>query len=273
MSESKGFMKRDTFQDRLEKDEKELEELKQQNTQPKEQEDEEPAGAEEATFKKRYGDLRRHSQQMQKDMEDRIKALEGQLESASRKEMRLPKSEEEVAEWADKYPDVAKIIETIAIKKAKEQSKAYEDRFKEIDSMHANAKREKAEAELLRLHPDLPEIQDDQAFHDWLEDQSPLFQRSVYENTDDAKAAAAVITAYKAEKGIKTKRASTPKDAAKDVNVRGSRSKPDYNDSNGTIRESQVAKMTGAEYEKYADEIAEAIRTNKFIYDISGNAR
>jgi glucosamine 6-phosphate synthetase-like amidotransferase/phosphosugar isomerase protein len=271
--EKKGFIKRDTFADRLEQDEKELEELKKQNAGEVEQQEEEPTSTEEATFKKRYGDLRRHSQQQKEEFDKRISQLEDQLRKASAKEMKLPKSEEEVAEWAEQYPDVAKIIETIAMKKAKEQASEYENRFKEIDSMHADARREKAEAELLRLHPDLPEIQEDDAFHSWLETQSPLFQSAVYDNTDDAKAAAAVITAYKAEMGIKTKKRSSKNDAAKDVNVRGSRSAIDADDSNGTIRESQVAKMTGSEYEKYADQIAEAIRTNKFIYDISGNAR
>lgn len=270
--EKKGFIKRDTFQDRLEKDEQELEELKKQNVEPQEVE-EEPANAEEATFKKRYGDLRRHSQQQKEEFDKRIAALEAQLQQATSKEMKLPKSEDEVAEWAQQYPDVAKIIETIAIKKAKEQTTAYEDRFKEIDSMHADARREKAEAELLRLHPDINEIQEDNAFHEWLDTQSSLFQSAVYDNSDDAKAAAAVITAYKAEMGIKTKKRASKDDAAKDVNVRSSRSAPDATDSKGVIRESQVAKMTGAEYERYADEIAEAIRTNKFIYDMSGSAR
>jgi hypothetical protein len=31
--------------------------------------------------------------------------------------------------------------------------------------------------------------------------------------------------------------------------------------------------MSAAEYEKYADDIMEAIRTGKFIYDMSGSAR
>ena len=31
--------------------------------------------------------------------------------------------------------------------------------------------------------------------------------------------------------------------------------------------------MSTHEYEKYSDQIMEAIRTGKFIYDMSGNAR
>jgi len=270
-----GFMKRDTFKDKLEQEEKELEELKKQNAAPvEEEEDSKPTNAEEATFKKRYGDLRRHSQKQQEEFESRINALEEQLKQATANEMQLPKSEDEIEAWAKDYPDIAAIIETIAIKKAKEQANQYEDKFKQIDEMRSNAQREKAEAELLRLHPDLPEIQADDAFHDWLEDQSPLFQSAVYDNANDAKAAAAVITAYKAEMGIRTKKSKKAgTEAARDVQARSSRSAPDATESNGTIRESQVAKMSGAEYERNAEVIAEAIRTGKFIYDMSGGGR
>jgi hypothetical protein len=38
-------------------------------------------------------------------------------------------------------------------------------------------------------------------------------------------------------------------------------------------KESVVNKMTAAQYEKAADDIMEAIRTGKFIYDMSGSAR
>ena len=57
------------------------------------------------------------------------------------------------------------------------------------------------------------------------------------------------------------------------MNTRSERSRPNDNDSKGHIRESQVSKMSAQEYEKRADEIMDAIRTGKFIYDISGNAR
>lgn len=270
-----GFMQRN-FEDKLAAEEAELEELKKKHAGVSEEDDEEaeePKGKEEATFKKRYGDLRRHSQKQKEELEQRIARLEQQLEASSRKEMQLPKSEEEIEEWASKYPDVAKIIETIAIKKAKEQASQYEDKFKQIDEMRYNAAREKAEAELLRMHPDLPEIQEDERFHDWLSEQPTVFQNAVYDNADDAKAAGAVISAYKAQMGIGTKKRSKSSDAAKDVQVRSSRSTPDASDSGGVIRESEVAKMSSHQYEAMQEKIAEAIRTGKFVYDMSGSAR
>ena len=91
----------------------------EEEPQAEAQEDEE-LSAEEKNFKKRYGDLRRHSQQQQVTLQKQIDELRSQLQSSTEKQIKLPKSEEELNEWARAYPDVAKIVETIAIKKAKE---------------------------------------------------------------------------------------------------------------------------------------------------------
>jgi anti-sigma28 factor (negative regulator of flagellin synthesis) len=95
----------------------------------------------------------------------------------------------------------------------------------------------------------------------------------LYENDNDARSAARAIDLYKADRGITTKKKSTSKDAAKSVYTRNSRSKPQDDETSSYIRESQVQKMSPQEYEKRSDEIMEAIRTGKFIYDVSGSAR
>ena len=51
------------------------------------------------------------------------------LNKATKKEMKLPKSDEDIEAWATEYPDVAKIVETIAMKKAREQSAELETRI------------------------------------------------------------------------------------------------------------------------------------------------
>ena len=67
-----------------------------------------------------------------KETEERIKALEDQLSKATRNELVLPKSEDEIAEWTKKYPDVAGIVETIADKKALERSVILTNEFKTL---------------------------------------------------------------------------------------------------------------------------------------------
>ena len=260
---------------RIEQDEKELKELLEEKEEAPEVEaqEAEPINAEEKSFKKRYGDLRRHQQKKDKDYEERIKALEQQLTESTKSEIKLPKSDEDIDAWATKYPDVAAIVETIAIKKAREQSEGLESRVKEIDEMRATASREKAEVELLKIHPDFSDIRDSDDFHNWAEEQPKWVQEALYENDTDARSASRAIDLYKADMNITTKKPASNKDAARSVNSRTSRSEPNIDDNDGAFRESQVAKMSTQQYEKASDAIMEAIRTGKFIYDMSGSAR
>ena len=265
-----------TNEERIKKEEEELEQLiaeqKGEAEQVEEPKEAEPKNAEERSFKKRYGDLRRHQQQKEKEYEDRIQALEQQLSQATKSEIKLPKSDDDLEAWSAKYPDVAAIVETIAIKKAKEQAQGLEDRVREIDEMKANATREKAEAELMRLHPDFGDIRDSDDFHEWAEEQPKWIQDALYENDADARSAARAIDLYKADRGIK-KTKTTSKDAARSVGTRNERSKPQSDSTGMAIKESDVQKMSPQEYERNADTIMEAIRSGNFIYDLSGSAR
>ena len=266
-----------TNEEKRKKEEGELEQLlaeqKNEEEQVEEPKEEEPTNAEERSFKKRYGDLRRHQQSKEKEYEDRINTLQQQLTDSTKSEIKLPKSDEDIEAWAKQYPDVAGIVETIAIKKAREQSEGLEARVKEIDEMKATATREKAEVELLKLHPDFGEIRDSDDFHNWAEEQPKWVQEALYENDEDARSAARAIDLYKADKNIKPKKSASSKDAARSVGTRNERSKPQSDPMGNAIRESDVQKMSAVQYEKNSDEIMEAIRTGNFIYDLSGSAR
>ena len=262
--------------EKIKKDEEELEQLIAENKgevkEEAQEQEPEPTSAEEKTFKKRYGDLRRHAQQKEADLQEQINQLKEQLDSATKKQIELPKSDEDIEAWTKKYPDVAGIVETIAIKKSKEQAKELEDRIQKINEMQESATKEKAEVELLKLHPDFVDIREDDDFHNWAEEQPQWVQKALYENDDDAKSAARAIDLYKADRNIGKKKTSS-KDAALATNPKSTRTKPQTNEESTYLRESQVQKMSSQEYERRADEVMEAIRTGKFIYDVSGSAR
>ena len=278
-----AFMdKRSTHADRIKKDEEELELLKKQAqgeteesvTEEKAENEEEPKNAEERTFKKRYGDLRRHSQEKEKQFQKQLDELKAQLEKSTKKEIKLPKTEAEIEEWAKEYPDVAGIVETIAIKKAKEQSDALEKRIKEIDELNAQTTKERAEVELLRIHPDFAEIRESDDFHEWADEQPKWVQDALYENSEDARSAARAIDLYKADRNIGRKeKVNSSKEAAKAVSTKTQKTVPDTENKNSVIRESDVQRMTADEYDANSDTIMEAIRSGNFIYDISGSAR
>ena len=264
-----------TQEERTKRDEEELEQLKKEHAgEVVEAEEAEPTSAEEKTFKKRYSDLRRHQQKQAEEFKAELAAMKSQLEKATKKEMKLPKSDEDIEQWAADYPDVAAIVETIAMKKAAEQSTALEERMKAIDEMQTSATKEKAEAALMQMHPDFDEIRDSDEFHNWAEEQPKWVQDALYDNDNDARSAARAIDLYKADMGIaEAKKSKSGKDAAKSVTAKNTRNKPQEDESSTYLRESQVDKMSTHEYEKHADEIMEAIRSGKFIYDLSGSAR
>ena len=231
--------------------------------------DDEGLTAEEKTFKKRYGDLRKHSAEKEKDLQSRLEKLESQLQLASKKELVLPKSTEEVEAWSRQHPDVAAIVESIADKKATERSSTLEKRMKEFEQIRADAVREKAEAELVNLHPDFEKIRSGDEFHNWAEEQPKWVKDALYENMDDAKSVARVIDLYKQDKGInKSTTQSLDKAAASSVNAR-TRSTPEADQSKKYLSESAVNRMSPKEYARRSDEIMTAIREGKFTYDMS----
>jgi len=274
--------------ERIKKDEEELQELlkaKEQGDNPAEEvkeasapekgeeatKEDENLSKEELSFKKRYGDLRRHMASKDKETEERIKALEDQLSKATRNELVLPKSDDEIAAWTKKYPDVAGIVETIADKKARERATDLDKRVQDIEKMRVDAVKEKAEAELMKLHPDFIDIREDDKFHDWADEQPKWVQDALYENVDDAKSVARVIDLYKIDAGIKTKK-SDGKSAASAIGTK-SKTTPTSDESKNYWKESQIERMSDKEYAKNQESIIEAMRTGKFVYDLSGAAR
>jgi hypothetical protein len=258
---------------RVEQDERELAELEAERNKSPEQraEEDEDANldAEESTFKKRYGDLRRHMQRTQEENNRQLRLLQDQVESLTRKQVKLPKSDQELDAWAKKYPDVAKIVETIATKKAMEARGEVDQRLKRVEELETKIAREKAEKELARLHPDFDELRQDKAFHQWVSQQPKWIQSALYDNDTDFLGAAKAIDLYKTENGRKKRSKDT--DAARSVPARSHREDP--SDGRVTWSESRVKRLTAREYEKFEKDIENAIRSGNFDYDISGGAR
>jgi hypothetical protein len=258
---------------RVEQDERELAELEAERNKSPEQraEEDEDANldAEESTFKKRYGDLRRHMQRTQEENNRQLRLLQDQVGSLTKKQVKLPKSDQELDAWAKKYPDVAKIVETIATKKAMEARGEVDQRLKRVEELETKIAREKAEKELARLHPDFDELRQDKAFHEWVSQQPKWIQSALYDNDTDFLGASKAIDLYKAENGRKKRTKDT--DAARSVPTRNRRE--DLSDGKVTWSESRVKRLTAQEYEKFEKDIENAIRSGNFDYDISGGAR
>lgn len=278
-----GFGKRNANKERIEAEEAELaqllatpdEEQETDGVRAESTEDEaEPKSAEEKTFKKRYGDLRRHSQKKEDELQSQINELRSQLEASTKQQIQYPTSESELEAWMEQYPDVGKIVETIAMKKAQEQTSEFENKFREIDEMRMEAVKEKAEAELMRIHPDFDSIRDSDDFHNWVEEQPQWVMDALYHNDSDAISASRAIDLYKADMGISKKASSkSDKEAAKAVGTRSERNSPEQDGKGTVLRESEVEKWSAQEFERRQDELSLAIQEDRFIMDLSGGAR
>jgi len=263
---------------RIAEAEAELEELSSSEEEGEQQveeaveakDDKEPDTGEERTYKQRYDNIRK----LQTNTAAELKAIKAQLENAKDQGIvRPPKSDEDIQAWADKYPDVAAIVETIAEKKAQEKFSYAEDRLKQIDEMSAEADRNKSLDSIRASHTDFDDLKESDEFHDWAGEQPKWVQDALYENQDDPRSVVRVIDLYKSDKGMDTKsRKRATKDAAKAV-VSKRATKPDAADMDGSFSESQVKRMSDKDFEKNMDAIMESQRTGKFVYDLSGGAR
>ena len=234
------------------------------------QEDDSNLSAEEKSFKKRYGDLRRHMQEKEKEFNDKLEALSNTEKRAS---IVPPKSDEDIDAWAKAYPDVAGIVETIASKKARELFSKAESRLSELDEAHNEALRIKAENQIRKTHDDFDELRSSDSFHNWADEQPKWVKDALYENMDDPASVIRVIDLYKVDNGMTPAAKRQSKKSAASTVTKGSRTSIDAKGLQGQIKESDVAKMSTQEFEKRQDEITEAMRKGKFVYDMSGGAR
>lgn len=265
---------------RIEDAEKELEALMKKPAEAPEEEpkvkepesraEEEPLDAEEKTFKKRFGDLRRHLATKEKEWEAKFDELKA---STEKRQVLPPKSDEDIAAWAAKYPDVASIVETIATKKAEEKLSTYKNKFDEYEKISSETSRNKAMNAIRTAHEDFDELRASDEFHAWADEQPRWVQDALYENDEDARAVIRVIDLYKVDNGMNpSAKKEKLKEAASMVSPK-SKTNVDFDDSGEKVYESKVAKMDMNTYAKNEAKIMEAIRKGNFVYDVSGAAR
>ena len=273
-----GYMSRSrtTNQDRIKKDEEELKQLIEEKGETPEEKTKEAKpevelSDEEKSFKTRYGDMRRHLAAKEKEYNAKIEELENKL--GEKEKLVPPTSDEELSAWAEKYPDVAGIVETIADKRAKQMFDKANIQLEELSKAKEEAIRNNAENQIREAHPDFDQLRDSDEFHEWVEEQPLWVQNALYENKDDAASVVRVLDLYKVDYGLTKSDRKIKTKAAASLVDKGNKPSVDVLNQSGKIRESDIAKMSDREYEKHAEKIREAHMSGKIIYDVSGNAR
>jgi len=218
---------------------------------------ERPAKAEDRVFKKRYDDLKKHYDSTINKHKEEVVSLRSQLESST-KQFVPPKSKDELEAWRKEYPDVYDMVETIAMNKATTRTAEIEDKYKNLQLQQEQIAKEKAEVELLKLHPDFNEIRQKEEFHNWAANQDPTIQGWLYENTSNAKLAARAIDLFKMDNGesklTKKEEKDVKKEAARAISKTRKSTESDI-PKKKVWTTSEISKLKPHEFEKHEKDI------------------
>lgn len=225
---------------------------------------------EDAPYKQRYDSLKAHYDRTVVDDRKKIAELQSQLGVASRSNISMPKSADELLAWKNQYPDLYGILVTAIRTELKGTEDTLNERINQNEALARSARRDKAEAALERLHPDFPQLRASKEFHDWVNEQPEQIKNWLYENEDDPLLAGRAIDLYKADKGLKVKDQAKPRDirsAADAVSPNQRVADPDPTGKK-QWRTSDIRKLTPRQFEKLEEEIELARSEGRLIIDI-----
>ena len=225
--------------------------------------DEHPEKVEQnAVYKKRYDDLKRHYDETKAKTDDQILKLKKQIEAISSKP--VFKSPEEIEEWRREYPEMYESVMQLTTEATLKSKQEMEEQLLEVKKQQAQIAKDKAEVELSKKHPDYKELADDDDFQSWTLGQ-PKYIQNIIDKSYDAKEISRVIDLYKYDRGVSSKKvtsADVKKEAAKAV------SKTKVSETPGDKKKftwEQIQKMKPHEYSKLEDEIDKAHREGRIV--------
>ena len=217
-------------------------------------------------YKKRYDDLKKHYDSKLNEFRIREQEL---LEEATknRTEYKAPKTEEELEQFKNNYPDVYEVVETVAHLQSESKAKVLEERLSKLQERENQLIRKDAEKRLMEKHPDFEDIRNSDDFHGWAKQQPKSIQDWIYKNTGDADLASRALDLFKKDFGIepvKTKSSSkkTRQSAADMVSTKTTSVEPKQQK---VWSEREIAAMSMAEFDKYEEDISNAMQEGRIV--------
>ena len=218
-------------------------------------------------YKKRYDDLKRHYDSKLNEFKSREQELLEEV-TKNRTEYKAPKTEEELEQFAKEYPDVYEVVETVAHLQSESKSKVLEERLQKLQEREEEVIRIEAEKRLNDRHPDFDEIRNSDDFHNWAKEQPKSIQDWIYKNTDDADLASRALDLFKKDMGMdipkttKSNSKQTKKSAADMVSTKTTTVEPKQEK---IWSETEIAAMSMDEFDKFEDEISEAMQQGRIV--------
>tara|TARA_R110000850_G_scaffold264474_1_gene393568 strand:- start:919 stop:1839 length:921 start_codon:yes stop_codon:yes gene_type:complete len=231
-------------------------------------------------FKKRYDDLKRHYDTKLNEWKQEKELINAKISVEAKKQSirELPKTEEELHEFKEKYPDVYDVVETISTLQANERVKEIEEKLSDLRLKEQEAVVQTAGKQLLNIHPDFDVLKESDVFLSWLDEQPSNMADGIYKNNTDVKWAARVIDLFKADNNIKTPKSynkskspkrsqSSPSNSAAQAVTRtnAKRSLDDFQNDKKIWSVQEISKLKSHEYEKVEKEIDRALKEGRVM--------
>ena len=219
-------------------------------------------------YKKRYDDLKSHYDRKQNENTQKLQEIEAKLKIAEKNKAMAnytpPKTDDELKQFKQKYPDVYDVVETISQKQASRQVESLQEEVKSLRKREEDLVVQSAYRELVNAHPDFIELKDSQEFIGWLNTQPASISDGVTKNNKDSKWAIRVVDLYKADNGVSKSKPSSTTSAAQSVTKTKAKSVNVSGDTNKKIwKQSEIQKMNSRTYEKFEKEIDIAFREGR----------
>ena len=213
-------------------------------------------------YKKRYDDLKKHYDNKLNEFRLREEELKNQVQQP---EYKAPKTVEELEKFKNDYPDVYEVVETVAHMQSESKAKVLEERLSKLQQREQELIRKDAEKRLMDRHPDFEDIRNSDDFHSWAKEQPDSIQKWIYSNADDADLASRALDLFKKDIGMdvpqKEKSSSKTTESAADmVSTKTTTVEPKQQK---IWSEREIAAMSMDEFDKYEEEISNAMQEGR----------
>ena len=215
-------------------------------------------------YKKRYDDLKTYYDQKLSEWKQEKETLEAQSKVAEKQvQYAPPKTDEDLEQFKDKYPDVYQVVETISHKMASKQVEDLQSEIGRISEREQKLKVQSAYKQLLHSHPDFDDIKTSPEFLQWLKEQPTSISEGITKNNTDPVWASRAVDLYKVDVGIdRTKKSTRSNDAAKAVTKATSRN-VNVGQNNKMWKISEIQRLKPWEFEKFESEIDQAMKEGR----------
>ena len=212
---------------------------------------------ENANYKKRYDDLKKHYDTKINEFKQKEQELQAEARMTQHVEQAVRHEDAGEAEQVqDEYVETTPAVET-------------DDRLSALEEREAKMARKEAEQTLYSAHPDFVNIRKSDEFHSWAKSQPEAIQDWVYNNPNNVDLAVKAIDLYKLESGIQVSQGtsqqsqtSTKASAADMVSTKTTA--VDAKEAK-VWSQREIAALSMADYDKYEKEIDSAIMEGRVV--------